>query len=169
MTGEKRSGSKGMSNSLFSQKDHGEHKSYPRLIQHEFLIITYPWGDWHTHIFLVMREGFYTLPKTEVLIILQHHNNDKHDICLLVVGKKHMQTQTGFQLEETQIGIFTYNAQVHSPFQGLFPFLLQWVSPFLEVLYTPGIFSNRSAAQCVKCLWPSSPFPPLFRGHREEG
>ena len=42
-------------------------------------------------------------------------------------------------------------------------------SLFLEVLYTLGIFSNRTSAQCVKCLWPSSPFPPLFRGHREEG
>ena len=36
-------------------------------------------------------------------------------------------------------------------------------SLFLEVLYTLGIFSNRSSAQCVKCLWPSSPFL-LFSG-----
>lgn len=78
-------------------------------------------------------------------------------------------TQTEFGLKQKQIGIFTYNAQVHSPFQGLFPFLLQWVFPFLEVLYTLDIFSNRSSAHCVKFLWPSSTFSPLFRGHREEG
>lgn len=79
-----------------------------------------------------------------------------------------MQTQTGFGLKR-QTSIFTNNAQVHSPFQGLFPFLLQWVFPFLEDLYTLGIFSDRSSAHCVKFLWPFSPFSPLFRGHREEG
>lgn len=60
-----------------------------------------------------------------------------------------MQTQIGFGLKETEIRIFTNNAQMHSPFQGLFPFLLQWIFPFLEVLYTLDIFSNRSSAQCV--------------------
>lgn len=59
-----------------------------------------------------------------------------------------MRTQTGFGLKETQIGIFTNNAQVHSPFQGLFPFLLQWVSPFLEVLYTLDLLRQKFCPVC---------------------
>lgn len=57
----------------------------------------------------------------------------------------------------------------HSPFQSPLPFLLQWISPFLEDLYTLHIFSNWSSAQCGPFPWPFSPFSPLFRGHREEG
>ena len=131
MTGELRSGSKGLSNSLFSQKDHREHKSYPRLIQHEFLIITHPRGNWHTHIFLVMREGFYTPPKTEVLIILQHHNNDKHDICLLVVEKKQTcKLRLDFSSKRHKLASSHIMLECTHPSKASFPFFYNGFSLF---------------------------------------
>lgn len=92
-----------------------------------------------------------------------------HDICFLVVEKKqHANSDLIWAQRDTN-----WHLHIQGSCALTLPRSLSLSSTmgslFLEVLYTLGIFSNRSSAQCVKCLWPSSPFPPLFKGHLEEG
>lgn len=97
----------------------------------------------------------------------QQHSYDKHSICVSGVGKEQTCKLTLDLGLETRLA----SAQKCSralTLQGLSPFLLLWGFPFLEALYTLGIFSDRSSAPCVKFPWPSSP-SRLFRGHREKG
>lgn len=89
-----------------------------------------------THIsFLVRTEGFHT-PKIAVMVIVQYHNNNKHDICFLVIEKKrHANSDLIWAQRDTNWHLHIQGSR-HSPFQGLFPFLLQWV-PFSWKFSTP--------------------------------